>query len=146
MRRPYTQLYLHCVWATWDRLPLITPLIESAVYAAIMSKTKLLDCIPLAIGGVEDHVHLLLRFPTTLTIAELLQGVKGASSHMITQTVQPGTFFKWQGAYGAFTLRKEDVPALQAYIKGQKTHHSARDLIPDWEQCTTSEDEDESEA
>ncbi len=57
MRRPYTELYLHCVWATWDRLPLITPGVEAAVYAAIMSKAKLLDCIPLAIGGVEDHVH-----------------------------------------------------------------------------------------
>ena len=83
MRAPYTQLYLHCVWATWDRLPLITPAIESRVYAAVAAKAHELKCEVLAIGGIEDHVHLLVRLPTTLTIADLLKGVKGASSHFV---------------------------------------------------------------
>ncbi len=142
MRGSYTQLYVHYVWATWDRMPLITPVIESAVYAAIMSKAQDLECAPCAIGGVEDHVHLLLRFPKTRTIAEIVQDIKGSSSHLITHTVQPDSFFKWQGAYGAFTLAKDGVPALQTYIRNQKTHHAEHQLIPQWEQFNTENPED----
>ncbi|HMA33081.1 MAG TPA: transposase [Chloroflexia bacterium] len=133
MRRSYTQLYLHCVWATWNRLPLITPAIEGPVYAVIIGKAKELGCVPLAIGGVEDHVHFLLRFPATLTVAFLIQEVKGASSHHITNTTQPDVFFKWQGSYGAFTLQKDGIPALQNYVQHQKTHHATQNLVTQWE-------------
>ncbi|MEW5720097.1 MAG: IS200/IS605 family transposase, partial [Chloroflexota bacterium] len=100
MRAPFTQLYLHCVWATWDRLPLITPQIEARLYSAINAKCKALRCEPLAIGGIEDHIHLLIRFPTTLAVATLVKEVKGASSHLITHKIAPTEFCKWQGAYG----------------------------------------------
>jgi REP element-mobilizing transposase RayT len=135
MRAPYTQLYLHCVWATWDRLPLITPAIEARLYPAIVAKSHKLKCETIAIGGIEDHVHLLVRFPTTLTVATLLKEVKGASSHLVTHEITPDEFFKWQGAYGAFTVGKEGVDAATAYILNQKTHHAEEDLTIEWEQC-----------
>ena len=84
MRSRFTQLYLHSVWATWDRMPLLVPAIEQTVYAAILAKCRQLDCEPLAIGGMADHVHLLVRFPTTLTVADLVKEVKGATSHLVT--------------------------------------------------------------
>ena len=56
MRRPYTQIYAHLVWATWDRLLLITSEIESRLHAAIAAKCRELDAEALAIGGVDDHV------------------------------------------------------------------------------------------
>jgi putative transposase len=62
MRSNYTQLYLHYVWATWDRLPLITLDIQKLVYAAIIRECEQLKCTVIAIGGVEDHVHLLTGF------------------------------------------------------------------------------------
>src|SRR5438552_9082654 len=82
LRAPYTELYLHCVWATWDRLPLITPDIEEQIYASIAAKCNDLNCYVLAIGGVTDHVHLLVRFPTTLSVSTLAGEAKGASSHL----------------------------------------------------------------
>ena len=124
MRTPYTQLYLHMVWATWDRLPLITPDIEPQIYAAIAQQCRGLKCEPLAIGGMEEHVHLLTRFHTTVPIATLAKQVKGATSHLVTHVLEPREFFKWQGAYGAFTLRKSEVPQVIAYIKNQKQHHA----------------------
>ena len=124
MRVPYTQLYLHMIWATWDRLSLITPAIESQIYAAIAVKCRELKCEPLAIGGIENHVHLLTRFHTTVAIATLAKEIKGASSHLVTHKLMPEEFFKWQGAYGAFTIRKSDVPQVKAYIQNQKTHHA----------------------
>ena len=139
MRAPYTRLYLHCVWATWDRLPLIAPFIEARLYPAILAKSRELDCEPIAIGGVADHVHLLVRLPTTLAVADLLKQVKGASSHLVTHEIAPNEFFKWQGAYGAFTVGQDGVGAVSDYIHRQKTHHAADNLMTDWEQCETVE-------
>jgi len=135
MRAPYTQLYLHCVWGTWDRLPLITPQVERRLYAAILAKCHELKCEMVALGGVEDHVHLLVRFPTTLAVATLLKEVKGASSHLMTHEITPGEFFKWQGAYDAFTVSKDGVKAVADYIHNQKAHHAEKRLVEDWERC-----------
>ena len=134
MRTPYTQLYLHMVWATWDRQLLITPHIESQIYAEIANKCRQLKCEPLAIGGIEDHVHLLTRFHATVAIATLAKEIKGASSHLVTHKLKPEDFFKWQGAYGAFTIRKSDVPQVKAYIQNQKKHHADGSLDEELEQ------------
>ncbi len=140
MRSPYTQLYLHCVWATWDRLPLITPQIEAPLYAAINAKCKELKCEPIAIGGIEDHVHLLVRFPTTLAVATLVKEVKGAPSHLMTHEVMPTEFFKWQGSYGAFTVSKGEARRVSDYVLNQKAHHGEKTLLDDWEKCETEVD------
>jgi len=63
MSRNFSQLYVHCVWATWDRLPIVTPDIKDIVYAANARQCQQLNCTVIAIGGVADHVHLLTSFP-----------------------------------------------------------------------------------
>lgn len=140
MRSPYTQLYLHLVWATWDRLPLITPSIEARLYAEIARKCRELDCVPLAIGGLPDHVHVLLRGNATVPVATIVKEVKGSSSHLASHVLTQNVF-KWQGSYSAFTLRKSEVPVVKAYIEGQKQHHEVGDLWEEWEQIGTEEKE-----
>ena len=140
MRAPYTQLYLHGVWATWDRLPLITAGVEAGLYAAIRAKSGELKCPCLAIGGMPDHVHVLVRLHTTVAVADLLQAVKGASSHLVTHMLQPGEFFKWQGAYGAFTVGKANLPDVTGYIERQKQHHTGGELWEDWERTLIEEE------
>ncbi|MEN6581922.1 MAG: transposase [Armatimonadota bacterium] len=63
MREPYTQLYVHIVWSTWDRLPLLSADVQSAVYRCIQAECDRLGADVLAIGGVEDHIHILVRLP-----------------------------------------------------------------------------------
>lgn len=133
MRAPFTQLYLHCVWATWDRLPLLTPPVTDSVYPAIHAKCRDMSCEALALGGMPDHVHLLVRFPTTLSVADLVKGIKGSTSHLQTQHLAKNDFFKWQGAYGAFTVSKDASPSVKAYINNQKHHHTQNSLWPEWE-------------
>ena len=135
MRAPYTQLYLHLVWSTWDRLPLVTADIEASLYTAIAEKCRELGCLPIAIGGVEDHVHLLVRFPTTIAVARLVKEVKGSSSHLVTHVLKPGLFFKWQGSYGAFTVAKDGIISVETYIRRQKEHHQRGTLQGEWEVC-----------
>jgi len=132
MRGPYTELYLHYVWATWDMLPIITHDVERRVYACIASKCREMKCEPLAIGGIEDHIHLLVSFPASVSPSVLVGEVKGASSHLVSHEIHPGTFFRWQGAYGAFTIGKSALPAVIAYIENQKTHHMKGSLVPEY--------------
>jgi len=138
MRAPYTQLYVHLTWSTWDRLTLINEIIQSRLFATIANKCRQLKCEPLAIGGMEDHVHLLVRLHPTVAIATLVKEVKGTSSHLVTHELTPGEFFKWQGGYGAFTIRKEDVPRLKAYIENQELHHAEGSLQVNWEPRLTT--------
>jgi len=133
VRRPFSQLYLHLVWATWNREPLLTSDIQPRVYAAIAKKCRRLKCEPLAIGGVEDHVHVLVRLHPTVSVAHLVKHLKGSTSHLVNHELRPDAFFRWQGAYSAFTVRRKDVPRLQAYIRRQAEHHASGRIEPMWE-------------
>jgi len=136
MRRNKLALYLHLVWATWDRQPLITPVIERALYRNIESEARDMRCTVLALSGTEDHVHLAVKYPATVSVAELVKQVKGVSSHFVNETLQPETHgFKWQGSYGAFTISRDDVDRVVAYIRRQKEHHAEGGLVPEWEEA-----------
>jgi REP element-mobilizing transposase RayT len=141
MREPYTQLYVHFVWATWDRLPLITPEVEGPLYRAMTAKAHELKCDTVAIGGMMEHAHVLVRFPTTLAVATFAKEVKGNSSHFMTHVLRPEQFFKWQGAYGAFTVSKREIDTVASYILRQKVHHAENSLIEDWERGETADPE-----
>lgn len=127
------QLYLHCIWATWDRLPLITSDIQKVVYAAIIQQCEQLKCTVIAVGGVEDHVHFLTSFPPTLSISDLIKQIKGSSSHLINHEFKPVEVFKWQGSYGAFTVSHAAIDNVASYVRNQAIHHSQKSIIPTWE-------------
>ncbi len=133
MSRSYTELYVHLVWGTWDRRPLLSTALEERIHGAIAQKCRDLGCPPLAVGGTVDHVHLLVALAPTLSIAALAGSVKGWSSYLVTQNLSPGALFRWQGGYGAFTLRKSDLPTVKRYIENQKQHHAHETADPDWE-------------
>ncbi len=140
MREPFTQLYVHFVWSTWDRLPLITPAVARRLYGAMINKCRDLKCLPIRMGGVADHVHLLVRMHPAIAISTFVKEVKGSSSHLITHDVAPGEFFKWQGAYGAFTLCADDVPTVKAYIANQKNHHQYHTVQVEWEKSEIADE------
>lgn len=129
----FKHLYIHCVWATWDREPLISPTIVEPLYAALAAKARELGCDPLAINGMPDHVHMLIEFSATISIARLVGEIKGSSSHLVTHILAPGIWFKWQGAYSVFTVSKRGLPWVRRYIQDQQRHHSDRTLLTDLE-------------
>jgi putative transposase len=91
----------------------------------------------IAVGGIEDHVHVLLKFPTTVCIADLAKSLKGGSTHMVNHALKPGTFFKWQGSYGAFTVSRSHVPMVRSYVLSQEHHHRLNRLAPALERVST---------
>jgi putative transposase len=83
----YWRLYYHIVWATKDRVPLITEDIQSKLYGYISRKVKKMNCILHALGGIEDHVHLVVSIPPKLSIADFIANIKGSSSHYVKAEV-----------------------------------------------------------
>ena len=130
MRSPWTQLYLHLVWSTWDRAPVLDDELRRRVFECIQAECGALRTDVIAIGGVEDHVHLLVRVPATVAPAELVKRVKGASSHMVNYDIGVPFVFKWQGGYGAFSVSKRHVPMIRDYVLGQEEHHREQRVYP----------------
>ena len=134
MRKSQVTVFVHFVWATWDRLPLLTTDVQQQAYRVIGAKCGELGAEMIALGGIEDHVHLLVRLPATISIAEFVKHIKGASGHLLAQQGAPKErFFKWQGAYGAFSVSPRALPEVAEYIKRQREHHNAGTLIAEWE-------------
>jgi putative transposase len=123
MRAPFTQIYIHLVWSTWNREPLITNDVTERLYAAVAKRCIQNKCNPIAIGGIEDHLHLLVRLNPAIAVADLVKDVKGSTSHLMNHEIRPEANFRWQGAYGAFSIRKDEVDQVKAYVLGQAEHH-----------------------
>jgi putative transposase len=135
VRQTKAEIYLHLVWATWRRQPLVTEEIERAVYRCIEKEVRRLQCNVLAIGGMPDHVHLVVKIRTTVSAAQLAQKVKGVSSTLARdQLLPPDTFFGWQDGYAVFSISRNHVKRVIAYVEDQKRHHSKGTLWTDWEE------------
>jgi REP element-mobilizing transposase RayT len=87
----------------------------------------------LAIGGTADHIHLLIQIPATVYVAKVVGEVKGSSSHLINSRFPEEGLFKWQGAYGAFSVSRSMVPKVKEYIEKQKRHHAENTLSSEFE-------------
>ena len=117
-----TRLFVHYVWGTWQREPWLTGEVRETAFNIIIAKCQALEAQVIALNGVEDHVHLLVKIPPTIPIAKLIADAKGTSSHAIRQR-WPTDAFKWQDGYGAFTIHETIVPTVRAYIANQQAHH-----------------------
>ena len=126
-------VYLHLVWSTWDRMMWIEPVIERRVYRMIVSATRNLGCTTLAINGMPDHVHLLIKQPTTITLAEIVKRAKGTSSRLINRYSLIEDHFQWGKGYGAFSVSRWDTDKIVNYLRRQKEHHQEGNLIEDLE-------------
>jgi REP element-mobilizing transposase RayT len=127
MPSAYTQNFYHIVFSTKHRANLITPEMESRLFPFIGGIVRDLRCQLLAINGVPDHVHLLIRFRADLSLSDLVRHIKGRSSKWINETF-PAAHFSWQEGYGGFTVSKSAVPQVEAYIARQKEHHQQQDF------------------
>lgn len=123
-------VFLHLTWGTWDRLPLLIGEIEQGVHRILGAECVRLWVEALAIGGVEDHVHLLIRLSATLSLSELMKQLKGSSAHLVTHQIAPGEFFKWQGGYAAFSVSPRHLHQVADYIANQRHHHLTNTLLP----------------
>ncbi|MHB0874446.1 MAG: IS200/IS605 family transposase [Anaerolineae bacterium] len=137
MPSPHAELYVHLVWATRSREPLLSEHVRAQVWPALAAKCSDLGCSCRAVGGSKDHVHVLVSFPPGLPVARLVAQLKGSTSHLANHLeLAPGGFY-WQGSYGAFTLSRRSLPQVIEYIRHQQEHHAQGDLIGALEETGT---------
>jgi putative transposase len=90
--------------------------------------------VVLAIGGMPDHIHLVVKFPTTCSVAELMKQVKGVSSAFANDLNQRKIRFRWQEGYGVFSISRSHVKAVIQYVLNQKQHHAEGSVHADREE------------
>ncbi|MGO8746612.1 MAG: IS200/IS605 family transposase [Thermoguttaceae bacterium] len=123
MANTYTSLHYHIVFSTKNRECWIKTDVEQRIWAYLGGIAKENKMKPLQIGGIEDHVHVLLGAPAIFAPAKIAQLLKGGSSAWIHETFPRLYGFGWQDGYCAFTVSKSNLPSVIAYIQGQREHH-----------------------
>ena len=123
MSHSFNKIWIHAVWATKDRAPLIHPSIEQKVLKFIEQQLQQQGCKVEVINGMSDHVHCLFLLNRQKSIAEVIKQIKGSSSHFINQNNFIPLKFAWQTGYGAFSVSESGVNRVSEYIKNQKQHH-----------------------
>ena len=120
MSHTYFQNVMHVVFSTKDRRRIIPPDIKERLCTYTAGICKRQQIFVHAVGGVEDHIHLLLQFPATITVSEAIKKIKANSSGWLADEIGK---FAWQAGYGGFGVSKSNIPSVVKYIQTQEQHH-----------------------
>jgi len=121
----HTSILVHYVFATHQRRPLISDELQPKLWAYMGGIARANGMKALAIGGMRDHVHLLLSLPATLTIAKAVRLIKAGSSKWMNDQKRT-KWFEWQEKYGAFSIGVSQKEAAIRYICNQGQHHAKK--------------------
>ena len=116
--------YLHIVFSTKHREPLIYPPYEEELHNYLAGICKNLECPPIKIGGYTDHVHILCMLSKKIALMTLLEKVKGNSSKWMKTRDSSLENFYWHDGYGAFSVDPSNMDRVIGYIANQHEHHS----------------------
>lgn len=134
MPSSWTQNIYHAVFSTKGRIEWIAPEVEDRLYPFIGGILKDLRCIPIAINGTADHLHVLAVYPSDLSHADMLRHVKKRSSEWIHNTFDGLSAFAWQEGYGGFTVSKSMLDDVAEYVRRQKEHHTRFDSLSEFKE------------
>src|SRR5215469_1560629 len=111
---------VHIVFSTKNREPLINLELQPKLWAYFRGIARNQKMDALAVGGMEDHVHLLVGLPSTISVAKAVQLLKGNTSKWLNEK---GMNFDWQQGYAAFSVSNSLVSKVCQYIRNQRQHH-----------------------
>jgi REP element-mobilizing transposase RayT len=118
--------YIHIVFSTKHRQPLIIPEVEQELHSYLGGICKNLECFPIKIGGYTDHVHILCNLSKKITLMKLLEEMKSHSSKWIKTKEDRLKNFYWQDGYGPFSVNPSELDKVVAYIENQHEHHTIK--------------------
>ena len=127
MSHTYCCSVFHCVFSTKERRKTIIAEIQPRLWAYMGGIAREHQMKALGIGGMEDHVHILLSLPSSMPIAAAMREIKSASSRRMHETCAMDDF-EWQEGYGAFSIGWAQVDATLTYIARQNEHHRKRNF------------------
>jgi len=121
MAHIYNLTYVHCVFSTKHRMPLIAE--PEKVWARLREVARTSKIKLLAVGGTSNHVHLLVSVPSTRAVSEVIRELKCNSSLRIRKW---NRLFSWQDGYGCMSVSPSAIASVQKYIERQNEHHATR--------------------
>jgi putative transposase len=127
MGSTFYSLHYHVVFSTKERRPLIRSDWRASLHQYLGGTVRGLGGVAETIGGVEDHVHLLLSLKTTDAPAAIIREFKKASSVWAAETHEK--LFSWQEGYSIFTVSWTHVPVVRRYIANQEVHHRKKSFV-----------------
>lgn len=126
MANTYTCLHYHIVFSTKNRHRWLTRDVEQRVWEYLGGIARENGMKALQVGGIDDHVHVVLGAPASLAVSKAVQLLKGGSSKWMHETFPSLKEFARQDGYGAFTVSKFGLPAFIKYVETQREHHQSR--------------------
>lgn len=126
MASTLTNLLFHVVFGTKNRMALIEEANRDELYSYIGGIIRAESGKLLEIGGTVDHVHLLVRFPASISVAEMLKAIKANSSRWRNRSLPTENRFAWQTGYAAYSVSASQVSHVRRYIQEQEAHHRRR--------------------
>ena len=123
MPQSLSKVYLHCIFSTKYRIPLITTEIRNDLHAYIIGTLSNIGSYVNEIYANPDHVHILCTLPRTITIADLISKTKTSSSKWLKK--QGIKKFGWQDGYGTFSVSASKINVVERYILNQPQHHKS---------------------
>ena len=124
MANTYSNLFYHIVFSTKGRKNLIDREIEQRVWAYIGGIARNREIVAVQVGGIENHIHVLIMAKPKFAPSQIVQWLKGESSRWIHETFPELRSFEWQDGFGVFSVSKSNVPEVVEYIKNQREHHA----------------------
>ena len=121
MPSTHTNLHFHIVFSTKDRFPFISPEWRERLHAYIGGIAKNLGAVPLAVGGISDHAHVLAGLKPTHRLDYFVRDIKADSCAFVRKEFEKK--FEWQKGYGAFTVSPLGIEGVRRYVMDQENHH-----------------------
>jgi REP element-mobilizing transposase RayT len=124
MPQSLAKILVHTVFSTKDRRPFLRgKILHEELHRYLGGILTNLDCQPVIVGGVEDHVHLLCALSRTCEVAAMVKEVKRGSSLWLKTKGSDLSDFAWQNGYGIFSIGFSQIESVRNYIAGQEEHH-----------------------
>ncbi|MBE2227028.1 MAG: IS200/IS605 family transposase [Ignavibacteria bacterium] len=124
MSHSFTKIWLHSIFSTKDRSPLIKKNFENELHQHIKADLiKKFEVEVRAINGMSEHIHIVFRYNPNFSLKDMMQHIKGESSHWVNSSDLTNFKFAWQTGYSAFSVSESMLDAVIKYVNNQKEHH-----------------------
>jgi putative transposase len=133
MQNPLAKVWIHAVWSTQDRLPLLRGEFKGEMVSHIRRKIEQMGCTIKIVNGTADHLHALFALDSEKTLAEVMRTVKGESANWFNRQNYLQGRFAWQTGYGGFSVSPQMVRSVEMYIRRQEEHHKRMTFWEEYE-------------
>ena len=128
MGQSLAAVYVHLIFSTNGRIAFLGEHIQPRLWQYMGGICKTLNCVPIQIGGMSDHVHVLCVLSRDIAMKDLVSRLKSESTNWLKSLSSEYSDFSWQAGYGAFSVNPTETEKVISYITNQKQHHTTRDF------------------